>query len=418
MASFLQHGNGTLIPDRSPVVVDALEGSKLPADSGSRFSFTQRQSASNKTPRRINRNLVFNLIRTHQPLSRADIARLSGLQRSTVSLIVEDLIHDGWILEGSIGRLPRGRRPTYVQLNEHRAVIALDIHPAQTTMAVTTLGGTIVAQTSLVLPAASTRVIGAIIQAVESMVAENGDYVFDGIGISVPGRLDPSLPSPTFAPRLNWPVRSLKEHLERATGLRVELDNVANACVLSEVWFGQSDGLQDMVVVNVSEGIATGIFLNGRLLRGKGGMAGEFGHVQVQRDGTLCACGATGCWESFASNRAGLRYYQEISGGLPPHSFEALVLLAQAGDPYAVAAISKMSVALGSGLRMIASALAPSEIVVVGEITAAWNLFGPTIEEEMKRNALSLLPRLRPALDGGTARLRSAVALVMNEGDI
>jgi predicted NBD/HSP70 family sugar kinase len=382
------------------------------------FSFTSRRSASNKTPRVINRNLIFNLIRTHQPLSRADVARLSGLQRSTVSLIVEDLIGEGWILEGSTGRLPRGRRPTYVHLNEQRAVVALDIHPSRTTLAVTNLGGKIIAQTNLVLPEEPTRVIAALIKAVKGMIADHEAYVFDGIGISVPGRLDPGLVTPTFAPRLNWPVHNLKLRLERATGLRVELDNVANACVLSEVWFGESDGLQDMVVVNVSEGIATGIFLNGRLLRGKGGMAGEFGHVQVARDGPVCACGGTGCWESFASNRAALRYFQEISGRQPPESFETLVRLAKNGDSAAIAAIEKMSVALGSGLRMISAALAPSEVVIVGEITAAWNLCGATIEAEMKRNALSPLPRLRPSLDGGTARLRSALALVMNEGNI
>src|ERR1700733_10447158 len=87
-----------------------------------RFSFTRKQIASNKTPRQINRNLVFNLVRMRQPISRADLARVSGLQRSTVSLIVEDLIAGRWISEGSTGRLPRGRRPTFLQVNDRRAV--------------------------------------------------------------------------------------------------------------------------------------------------------------------------------------------------------------------------------------------------------------------------------------------------------
>src|SRR5438270_12502267 len=118
----------------------------MPPSTSTRFTFTRRQSASNKTPRQINRNLVFNLVRTRQPLSRADLARVSGLQRSTVSLIVEDLIKERWILEGSTGRLPRGRRPTFLELNHQRAVIALDIHRALTTVAVTDVGGRIVGQ--------------------------------------------------------------------------------------------------------------------------------------------------------------------------------------------------------------------------------------------------------------------------------
>ena len=379
-----------------------------------RFSFTRRKSATNKTPRQINRNLVFNLIRTRQPLSRADLARLSGLQRSTVSLIVEDLMKERWILEGSTGRPPRGRRPTFLELNHQRAVIALDIHPAQTTVAVTDLGGKIVAQNVVALAADPNKALQSIIVAIRKLMAAHEDKSFDGIGISLPGRADPRLEKLIFAPNLNWPMASIKSRIQRATGLRVEMDNVANACALSEVWFGDSDGLHDLVVVNVSEGIGTGIFANGQLLRGANGMAGEFGHVQMDSDGPVCGCGGHGCWETMGSNRAGLRYYQEISGEAAPLTFAALLKMAQADDEHAVEALRRMALYLGRGLRMIASALAPSEIVIVGDITSAWHRFGPIVEEELRQNALSKEPKLRPSFEGNTARLRSAVALVMN----
>lgn len=388
----------------------------MPTPPSHPFTFTRKQSASNKTPRQINRNLVFNLIRTRQPISRADLARVSGLQRSTISLIVEDLIRDRWILEGATGRLPRGRRPTFLELNHQRAVIALDIHPSQTTVAVTDLGGRIVAQNVVMLPSDPNKAIPPIIAAIKRLMENHSDKSFDGIGISLPGRADPELKKLIFAPNLNWPMLSLKSKIQRATGLRVEMDNVANACALSEVWFGDSDGLHDLVVVNVSEGIGTGIFSNGRVLRGANGMAGEFGHVEMEHEGHLCGCGSRGCWETVASNRAGLRYYQEISGNGAPPNFAALVKMAQADDQNAIKALEKMSQYLGRGLRMIASALAPNEIVVVGDITSAWHMFGPKIEAELKHNAISKPPRLRPSFEGNTARLRSAVALVMNEG--
>ncbi|MEO6982108.1 MAG: ROK family transcriptional regulator [Edaphobacter sp.] len=386
----------------------------MPTSSTPRFTFTRRESASNKTPRQINRNLVFNLIRTRQPLSRADLARVSGLQRSTVSLIVEDLINDKWILEGSTGRLPRGRRPTFLELNHERAVIALDIHPTQSTIAVTDLGGKIVAQNVIDLPADPNKSIQPIVAAIRKLIETHSDKSIDGIGISLPGRADPLLEKLVFAPNMNWPILSIKSRIQRATGLRVEMDNVANACVLSEVWFGDSDGIRDLVVVNVSEGIGTGIFANGRLLRGANGMAGEFGHVQVDTNGPLCGCGSHGCWETVASNRAGLRYYKEISGKPSLKSFCALVKLAQTDDADAIKALEKMAVALGRGLRMIASALAPHEIIIVGDITNVWYMFGKIVEEEFKQNALSKGSKLRPSFDGSTARLRSAVALVMN----
>jgi predicted NBD/HSP70 family sugar kinase len=387
----------------------------MPSPAAHPFTFTRKQSASNKTPRQINRNLVFNLIRTRQPISRADLARVSGLQRSTISLIVEDLIRERWVLEGSTGRLPRGRRPTFLELNHQRAVIALDIHPAQTTVAVTDLGGKIVAQNIVALPADPDKAITPIVTAIRKLIADHADKSFDGVGISLPGRADPQSKKPIFAPNVSWPMQSLQSKIHRATGLRVEMENVANACVLSEVWFGDSDGLNDLVVVNVSEGLGTGIFSNGQLLRGANGMAGEFGHVEMELDGYPCGCGGKGCWETVASNRAGLRYYKEISGRSAP-SFSALVKMAQADDRSAIQALEKMSGFLGRGLRMIASALAPSEIIIVGDITGAWHMFGPKIEAELKRNVFVKAPRLRPSFEGNTARLRSAVALVMNQG--
>jgi predicted NBD/HSP70 family sugar kinase len=389
---------------------------QMPTPPTHTFTFTRKQSASNKTPRQINRNLVFNLIRTRQPISRADLARVSGLQRSTISLIVEDLIRERWVLEGSTGRLPRGRRPTFLELNHQRAVIAVDIHPSQTTVAVTDLGGRIVAQNVVALPSEPNKAMTPIVAAIRKLIADHSDKSFDGVGISLPGRADPELKKPIFAPNVNWPVQSIKSKIHRATGLRVEIDNVANACALSEVWFGDSDGIQDIVVVNVSEGIGTGIFSNGRLLRGANGMAGEFGHVEMEHNGHPCGCGGRGCWETVASNRAGLRYYREITGNGGPQSFSALVKMAQADDQNAIKALEKMSSFLGRGLRMIASALAPSEIIIVGDITSAWHLFGPKIEAELKQNAFSKAPKLRPSFEGNTARLRSAVALVMNQG--
>lgn len=384
-----------------------------------RLSFTNKLSASNKIPRQINRNLIFNQIRARQPISRAELARVSGLQRSTVSLIVEELLAERWIVEGSTGRLPRGRRPTFLNLNNKRSVLALEIHPAQTTLAVMDLAGEILAQSLIALPANPQKVIGVIVDAIQTMIAGYSGRSFYGIGMSLPGRLDLQLDKSSFdksifAPNISWPIGRIKSLVEQATGLPVVVDNVANACALSEVWFGLSDGMHDLVVVNVSEGLGTGIFANGRILRGEGGFAGEFGHVQVDPNGLPCACGSKGCWETVASNRAGMRYYTENTGK-PSPPFESLLKLADDGDPAAKEALDKMCVALGRGMHMIVSALAPGEIVVVGDITTLWHFAGPRIEAEMRRNPSLRVPRLRPAQEGNKARLRSAVALVMNE---
>ena len=377
---------------------------------------SSERTATNKTPRRINRNLLFNLVRTRQPISRADLARVSGLQRSTVSLIVEELIRDRWIVEGSTGRLPRGRRPTFLELNHERAVIALDIHPSQTTVGVSDSGGKIIAQSIIVLPDDPKRAPAAIVTGIRKMMSAHGEKVFLGIGICLPGRTDLHLKNAIFAPNLSWPVRGLKARIERATRLRVEMDNVANACALAEIWFGSSDADHDLVVVNVSEGLGTGIFANGQLLRGDNGMAGEFGHVQLDPDGLPCACGNSGCWETLASNRAALRYYAAAAPSDPSSTFESLLKLAYNDNVAATGALTLMSTHLGRGLRMIASALAPREIVIVGDLTGAWHTFGPIVDAEMRKGSLSRLPTLRPAYEGNSARLRSAAALVLSDG--
>ena len=101
-----------------------------------RIDFTNTQVASSETTRDINRGVVLNLIRRRQPISRADLARVSGLQRSTVSLITEQLIQEQWVINGPTGRLPRGRRPTFLRLNERRAILVADLRPERTTVAV------------------------------------------------------------------------------------------------------------------------------------------------------------------------------------------------------------------------------------------------------------------------------------------
>lgn len=373
----------------------------------------ERLSASNRTPREINRNLILNLIRRNENISRADLARVCGLPRSTISIIVEQLMKDGWVIEGSVGQLPRGRRPTYLQLNTSRSVLAIDIHPTQTTLAIADLDGRIAVQQVVELPDDPKNDLKTLLAAVKRMIAANPDRIFSGIGVCLPGRPDANLNKLIFAPNLRFPVQGIKERLHKATGLPVEIDNVANACTIAEVWASGPGQKRNLVVVNVSEGIGTGIFMAGQLVRGENGMAGEFGHVQLEPRGEICACGAQGCWETLASNRAGVRYYQQLSGNAVAPSFEGLLRMAQNGDKHAEKALQKMSVELGRGMRMLATSLAPKEIIVVGDITSMWHRFGSVVQEEFARHTLHGLPTLRPANDGGLTRLRGAVAIVL-----
>ncbi|HJW99198.1 MAG TPA: ROK family transcriptional regulator [Terriglobales bacterium] len=380
-----------------------------------RLDFTNTQVASSETARDINRSVVLNLIRHRQPISRADLARVSGLQRSTVSLITEQLIEEKWVINGPTGRLPRGRRPTFLRLNEGRAILVADIRPAQTTVALADVNGRFLSQVAFATPSDAAAGAKQIATRIHELIQAHPKLVFQGIGISLPGRYDESTKRVIFAPNLKWKEFDLKSSIEKTTGLSVELENAANACVLAEVWFGHAGKIRDMVVVTVSEGIGTGIFLNGQLMRGTHGMTGEFGHVALDPTGPPCTCGGRGCWEVYGSNRAALRYYHVSGRASEELSFTDLLALAGAGDALAITALEQMARGIGRGMQMLVAGLAPEEIVVVGECTTQWARFGPVVEAEVKSGVLfGKPPRIRPA-EGNMARLRGTVALVLQK---
>jgi len=381
-----------------------------------RINFTNTQVASSETARDINRGVLLNLIRRRQPISRADLARASGLQRSTVSLITEQLIREKWVVDGLQGRLPRGRRPTFLRLNDRRAVVVADLRPNVTTIAVADVNARFLSQQAITTLRNPAETVAKLVAAIKGLMKLHPELVFEGVGISLPGRANEATDRIVFAPNLGWQEFDLRSPLEEATGMRVEMGNAANACVLAEVWFGHAENVRDLVVVTVSEGIGTGIFVNHQLVRGWKGIAGEFGHVPLDPQGPQCSCGARGCWEVYGSNQAALRYYHESAAAADGLGFEDLMKLAEAGDALALRALDKMAHEIGRGMRMIVAGLAPEEIVVVGEFTRLWPRLGPVIEAEVARAVLAgQPPRVRPADDPRMARLRGTVALVLQK---
>lgn len=380
-----------------------------------RLNFTNTQVASSETARDINRGVVLNLIRRKQPISRAELARVSGLQRSTVSLITEQLIREKWVINGPFGRLPRGRRPTFLRLNERRAIVVADLRPNQTTVAVADVNGRFHSQESMPTLSQPAKTAAKLAVSIKHQMQSHPELIFEGVGISVPGHMDAVTGRIIFAPNLKWPEFDLKALLEDATGMQVDMENAANACLLAEAWFGSGDISHDIVVVTVSEGIGTGLFINHHLVKGLHGVAGEFGHVSLDPTGPLCSCGGRGCWEVFGSNRAAVRYYSESAAESESILFGDLMSLAESGDSLALKALDRMAHEIGRGMRAIVAGLAPEEIVLVGEFTRQWAQMGPIIEAEVAAAALvGNPPRVRPAeADPREARLRGTVALVL-----
>ena len=379
-----------------------------------RIDLAYVELASSEVARDINRDVILELIRTKQPIARADLSRISGLQPSTVSSIVEQLLAEKWIVEGAAALRPRGRRPTLLSLNDDMVILVADIRPDQAIIAVVDLNGRFLSREALPLLSDPEQGVSNVIDCMERMRARYPDKSFEGIGLSLPGRVDPVSQRLILAPNLKWSDFDIKRTIERRIDLQVEMDNAANACLLSELWFGRMDGIRNAVLITISEGVGAAILANGQLVTGKSGLAGEFGHVPINPDGPLCGCGRKGCWEMYASSRAALRFYAELAPKNGALTIRELLNRAADGDHKATEALSRQATFLAQGLKLITTALSPELILLTGDLTMSWAKFGPIVETELNsRISAGSAPKVVVTTDAELARLRGAAALVL-----
>ena len=293
-----------------------------------------------------------------------------------------------------------------------------------TTLALADLDANFLAQDSLATPAQPKQFLAELIPRVRKLMDARPELTYEGIGVSLPGRVDLATKQLVFAPNLGWRDFDLKTPIEKATKLPVELENAANSCALSEICFGRrAEGLRNLVVVTVSEGIGCGLILNHQLVQGSTGTAGEFGHAAIVPDGLECSCGNRGCWEMYASNSAAVRYYTQAGSTSRGRrsttdentiSFDHLLQLAQQGDGKAVDALQQMAKYLGLGLAPLIAGLAPDMIVIVGEVTRAWSRVGPIIKETVRQHAFTRAEtQIVPSDPITQPRLRGTIALVL-----
>jgi predicted NBD/HSP70 family sugar kinase len=383
-----------------------------------RIDLAYVELASSENARDINRDIVLEIIRSQQPVARADLARSSGLQPSTISAIVEQLIEEKWVAEGAIARRPRGRPSTLLSLNDAMVILVADVRPNQAIIALVDLNGRFLAREAVPLVSEPARSVTKIVQCMQSMRAAHNDRSFEGIGISMPGRVDPETQRLLLAPNLKWSDYDIKGAIEQQMELQVELANAANACLLSELWSGRLDGIRNAVLITVSEGIGGAILANGQIITSRSGLAGEFGHSPIDPTGPVCGCGQRGCWEVFASSTAALRYYAELAAkntnGDRVHNIHDLLRLTEEGDATAIAAVTRQATHLGRGLRLVTASLSPEIVLITGDLTTSWARFGPIIQKEMAATMLAgAPPELGITKDGELSRLRGAAAVVL-----
>ena len=380
------------------------------------------------TSREINTRIALDLVRTHQPISRADLARLMNMHRASITLLVNELLAEGSVVEGGTGESRRGRKPTFLYINSReQCVVGVDIRYSRTFIVVTDLlGKQLVDIQSFPTERNPERQVAELGARIKGIIAEHKEIEScAGVGVVVPGMVDRVSGRLLNAPTLGWRDVNLREPLSAATGFPVHIENSGRACALAQVWAtrGEATSFGDVVFVSISDGVGVGVVVNGELLHGRHNIAGEFGHVPLNIEGPRCSCGATGCWEAYVSNIATLsRYYGRNLAEQRPASAEsatfdvgALIARARVGDGKALAALQATAQYLGLGLASVINAIDPARVYISGEITGAWDLLEKTVRTALAERVLVAAAAeteliLVPA--GEHPRLQGAVALV------
>ena len=366
-----------------------------------KLNFDKLHTASKDRMRDINEAIVLNLIREHQPISRIQINRTTGLKLSTITVITRRLMDKGLIVEQGVAPSNGGRKPRLLGLRPEKVcVVGIDIGVTRTTLALGDFNGEVIHQQVIATGRRPLPFIDKLIQSVERLMASQKDHVeFEGIGISATGIVDSAAGRIVFSPNLGWHDVDIRAMFEKRLSLPITVDNDARASALAEIWHGRGRqaGSMHLVFVTVNEGVGTGIVVNGQLFRGSSEGAGEFGHLSLNHNGPVCNCGNRGCWELYASDRATINRFLQLqrrAGTLDGKSDEAytmrdVIKLARSGNKAARASQLVTAKYLALGLANIINSLNPEMVVVGGELATVWPMLEPVIIDTLKPKVFS-----------------------------
>ena len=380
----------------------------------------EKQIARHSTIRDINKQIVLNYVRARAPISRAEIARETSLQRSTVSAIVDDLQLEGLIEEIGTGDSTGGRKPTLLRLRTGTPVaIGVDVTPSVTTVVLADLAGNILQSEEFPTSSDIHYMDKQILSKVKQFAGQYPEAKLQ-VGMSIPGIADPTSGEVLYIPYFQWSHWDIGRRIKDETGLDVVIENDANAIALAELWFGNDEikRTRNFIMVFVAEGIGTGIIIDGQVYRGENGAAGEFGHMFVEDDAPVaCSCGRHDCWEAHASEKA-LLYRYEHSNGLPPAShmtIDNLIGLAQNGEERAVKMLKENAKYLGIGISNLLIGFSPQAIVISGSITKAWDLIRDEIQAAGQRSIRQevKVAEILPSSLGDRPSILGSISLVL-----
>jgi predicted NBD/HSP70 family sugar kinase len=387
--------------------------------------------ATHQQTRAFNQSLVLRTIYDQGPISRAEVARVTGLTRTTVSDVVGEFIAEGLVVEAGRGPSSGGKAPILLEVVvDSRLVIGLDLGERAFVGALVDLRGGIRARVEAPVEGRDgTAALRAVDRLVDELVAMAPRSALLGIGVGTPGLVDTASGSIRWAVNLDWQDLPLAHHLTERTGLPAYVANDSRAAAMGEHLFDVANRAPNLVAIKIGHGIGAGIVLGGEVFQGDGFGAGEIGHTTMVDDGAECRCGRFGCLETVASSRAivsqAIAAAREHPEGLLGRrlaergdlAIEDVSAAVAAGDETARRIAVLAGRWLGRSVAALIGALDVRHVVLLGSVTRLGDPWLDAVRDEATRRALGLLTHDLRLEVGGPAEdvvLLGASALLLS----
>lgn len=336
----------------------------------------------------MNTAIVLESIIEYAPLSRARISEHTGLNKATVSSLVQDLIDRELVVEIGPGQSSGGRKPVMLLFNSSAGyAVGVDLGVNYIRGVLTDLEGKVIEEYEKPLVSQLLQdVLPELISCIEGLIAAMPDspYGLVGIGVGVPGIVN-GQGEILFAPNLGWKHVPLQTMVEDIFRVPVTIDNEANAGAQGEQKYGAGRPYAHQIYISVGIGIGTGIIVNRELYKGASGFSGELGHLSIDYNGKLCRCGNRGCWELYASENALL----EEAAGTGYSDLESLIAGAEEGEPETLALFRRVGESLGVGIANIVNVFNPDIVIIGNRMSRAQAWISGAIRETVERRTLS-----------------------------
>ena len=386
--------------------------------------------------KQLNVSAVLKVIKDNGSLSRAEIAKLTGLTPASVTNITKFLIEDNFLIESKIGESSGGRPPIILEFNPYaRYVVGVGIGVGVIDVVITNLSASIIIKRSMRIEEERydydlvlKKLVNLINEVVKSSKIDKEKIL--GVGVALHGIVNAKTGISIHALYYGWKNRDIKEKLEEALDLTVYVDNDVRAMSLGESWFGATKDIANFVTLNISNGIGAGIIINNMPYYGVDFSAGEIGHIVVEADGDKCNCGNYGCLETVASNnnitRKAIKLIKQgVNSSLSKAiddindlSIEDICKAANDGDELSITILKEAARYIGIAITNLINILNPTAIVVVGEIFENTTHTIETLSEIVKNRGLKLSSenvRIIRSLLGRDAAVVGAATLVIQE---